>query len=113
LELYLDAANEEPEAMALSTRQLEPFLGVYSRPFADIIVSLENGELMMQQILKEGFPDKDTPPPDPAPPSAVEFFAEDQVRATSGRWSAQFVRNPDSDIGWLRYGRRIHSRQDD
>jgi CubicO group peptidase (beta-lactamase class C family) len=113
LELYLDAANEEPEAMALSSRQLESFVGVYSRPFADVIVTLEDGELMMQQILKEGFPDQDTPPPDPAPPSAVEFFAEDQVRATSGWWTAQFVRDSDGKIGWLRYGRRIHMRQPD
>jgi CubicO group peptidase (beta-lactamase class C family) len=113
LELYLNVADEEPEAMPLSPAQLEAYVGVYSRPFADIKVTLEDGELLMQQILKEGFPDKDASPPDPAPPSAVEFFAEDQVRAISGWWSAQFVRKPDGNIGWLRYGRRIHLRQAD
>ena len=112
LEQFLGAKTEHREALALSPAQLGAYVGVYSRPFADIVVTMKGGELFLQQIIKKGFPDNDSPLPEPAPPAAVEFFAEDQVRAVSGPWTAEFVRNPDGSIGWLRRS-RIHARQSD
>ena len=111
LELYLDAKDDKPDAMVVDPEILEAYVGVYSRPFADVVVTLENDELLMQTILKQGFPDNDSTPPEPAPPAAVEFFAEDQVRAVSGGWTAEFVRKPNGSIGWLRLRSRIHPRQ--
>jgi CubicO group peptidase (beta-lactamase class C family) len=112
LEQFLGAKAEDREALALSPEQLEGYVGVYSRPFADIIVTMNGDELFLQEVIKKGFPDKDSPLPEPAPPAAVEFIAEDQVRAVSGPWTAEFVRNPDGSIGWLRRS-RIHARQSD
>jgi len=111
LDAYLGARDDEPQRLSLSETELAAYVGLYARPYADIVLSLEAGELFMQQRIKQGFPDRDSPLPEPAPPVKIEFFEKDRIRPVSGYWNAEFVRKSDGTIGWLRRGMRIHARQ--
>lgn len=105
---------DDPEPSPLQT-QPEPnaYGGRYTRPFADVRVSVENGGLIVQSIPKRGFPDARAPVPPPGPAVPYAFYAPDRAIATGGPSPGsriEFVRAPDGSIGWVRAGGRIHRR---
>jgi CubicO group peptidase (beta-lactamase class C family) len=109
--LGLDVAN--PPLLNLSEEKLIPYTGRYTRPFADVEVSLKEGKLLLQILPKQGFPSRNLLPAPPAPPIPCAFYAEDQLIALEGPFKdtrSAFIRNPDGSIGWLRTGGRIHKR---
>jgi len=53
-------------------------------------------------------------PPDPPPPFGMQFYEPDRVIVTSGRNAgarAEFLRDRDGSVAWLRMGMRLHARR--
>jgi hypothetical protein len=72
------------------------------------------GKLVGQVIYKQGFPSQDVPPAPPPPPMTLALTGEDRLIVTDGPFEdtqVQILRRPDGQIGWLRFGSRIHVRQ--
>lgn len=111
LEQYLGAVTKDPEPKKLTSAQLAEYVGTYSRPFMDIEVTPQEGHVELQVVIKQSFPDPDTPPQDPGPPAEFGFFENDRLIAIGGMTQAEFIRHEDGSIGWLRLGSRIHVRQ--
>lgn len=111
LEHYLGAVTTDPEPTKLTDAELADYVGTWSRPFMDINVSPKDGHVELQVVIKQSFPDPDTPPQDPGPPAEFGFFEKDRLVAIGGPAQAEFIRREDGSIGWLRLGSRIHVRQ--
>ena len=109
LEHYVNAVSEDPEPRESTPDELAQYVGTYSRPFMDITVSLEEGKLMVQPVIKQGFMNNEIPPP--TPPMEFGMHAVDRIIQIDGTRQAQFIRKADGSIGWLRVGGRIHIRQ--
>ena len=112
LDSFLDLESTDPEPQELGAAELAAFAGKYSRPFMDVNVSIDGGFLLLKAIIKQSFPDPDTPPPDPGPPAMFGFYEPDRLISIDGPARAQFIRKEDGSIGWLRLGSRIHVRQE-
>ena len=110
---YLGLNMTDPEPLSLGEEKLAPFVGLYSRPFADVELKLVESGLTLQVTTKQGFPSRDTPPSPPSPVMHVAFYDTDRLIVLDGplaKSRAEIVRNDQGDIGWLRVGSRIHRR---
>jgi len=105
---YLRIEDREPTPSAAQP-ELSAYAGRYSRPFADVLITIENGAMLVQIIRKGGAPYARAP--GPKVPHA--FSAKDNAIATvakSGQQSSahiQFLRDADGKIQWVRVGNRI------
>lgn len=111
---YLDLAVPNPQPIQPEAETLADVVGVYKRPFQDLDLTLENGRLQLAVTFKQSFPNPDTPVPPPLPPAPLEMLAPDRLRVLSGPMKHQLVsviREDDNQIGWIRYGGRIHRRR--
>lgn len=111
---YLDARQEEPEAVPMATDTLAEYAGTYAAALATITLTPEGDHLMLQYQPRGGFPKRDTPPAPAPPPTRVEFIGADWIRALDQPFvgnRGEFVRDPDGSIGWLRWGVRAARRQ--
>lgn len=111
LEHYLGIKSVDPEPQKKSAEELAAYAGSYTRPFMDVNVSEKDGHLELEVVIKQSFPDPDTPPPDPGPPAEFGFYETDRLISIDGPTRADFIRKADGSIGWLRLGSRIHVRQ--
>jgi len=112
LKAYLGRAEDEPQPMEATEAQLAEVVGLYSRPFADIEVKNDNGQLMAHMTIKGGFPTREHVSPSP-PPMPIAFCGDDRFIVTGGPFKdtiSEIVRKADGSIGWLRSGLRIHNR---
>ncbi|MEZ4673287.1 MAG: serine hydrolase domain-containing protein [Caldilineaceae bacterium] len=111
---YLEIESAQPATHALDAATRQEYTGYYSAQLTDIEVSLHGNGLQFQVIPKGGFPDRDSPA-GPAPaPAPVQFIAADQVIVTTGASAgsrAEFIRNANGKLAWLRFGGRVHRRQ--
>jgi hypothetical protein len=92
---------------------LTEYAGHFTRPFADIEVTVEHGTLQFQAIPKRGFPNASAPVPPRGPKISFVFFAPDRAIATNGPSKGtriDFIRKADGSIGWVRGGGRIHRK---
>jgi CubicO group peptidase (beta-lactamase class C family) len=98
---------EWPEARLL------PYVGRYEA-LGDICeIVVRAGGLVLQVIPKGGFPTEDTPPPPPMPPVRFALYGEDKLVGLEEPFidhRAEFLRDPDGRIAWLRIMGRIHAR---
>jgi hypothetical protein len=72
------------------------------------------GRMIAQRIPKGGFPALDSPVPPPGPPFTVDLAEKDRMVIMDGPakgWTIDFIRKSDGSIGWMRYGYRIHPRE--
>jgi CubicO group peptidase (beta-lactamase class C family) len=112
LKAYLGIEIVDPEPLEASAEQLAPFVGDYTRPFADVHLGLLGGRLVGQLLFKMGFPTKDSPPPPAPPPFTLGMIEEDRLMILDGPMKSSkvdIIREADGSIGWLRAG-RIHKR---
>jgi hypothetical protein len=65
---YLGVTIADPPPISMAETELAPYVGRYSRPFTDVVVTQAGGRLMIQTILKQGFPTPTSPVPPPPPP---------------------------------------------
>jgi CubicO group peptidase (beta-lactamase class C family) len=113
LKRYLGIAEPERVHQARSAEQLAEYTGRFVSTLTIIELSVREGQL----ILAEQHSDRvrafiENPPP-PDPPSPVAFYGPDQLVATEGPMkdlTAEFLRNPDGTIAWLRLGGRLYRR---
>jgi CubicO group peptidase (beta-lactamase class C family) len=109
---FLGVIDRDPEPSAAQPAMAE-YAARFSRPFADIVVTVESGTLHVQSIAKRGFPNASAPVPPPGPQVAYAFYAKDRAIATAGPSKGariDFIRNGDGRIEWVRVGGRIHRR---
>ena len=114
LKEYLGLGDPDPKPLESSTIELAPYVGRYSRPFAEVELGLLGGKLVGQITYKGSFPTKDTPPPPSPPPMSITRCEPDRLLVLDGPFKnmrADVIRRPDGSIGWLRAGGRIHARQ--
>jgi CubicO group peptidase (beta-lactamase class C family) len=110
---YLGLDISDPTPIQLPEEHLTAYVGRYTRPFADVEVTLKEGKLFLQTIPKQGFPARELPPAPPPPPVPCAFYVEDQLIALEGPFKdtrSAFIRNSDGSLGWLRTGGRIYRR---
>lgn len=110
---YIGVAITDPEPIATPDAELRHYEGKYGRPYTDVIVSVENGRLMIQSIQKQGFPTPSTPIPPPQPSAPYAFYAKDRLIAVGGPTKGargEILRLPDGSIGWIRVGSRVNRR---
>jgi CubicO group peptidase (beta-lactamase class C family) len=110
---YLGLEVIEPAPIEASEEELAPYVGRYSRPFADIELGMLGGRLVGQVMYKGRFPDKDSPLPPVPPPMSLALCEKDALLVLDGPSKGEkveIVRKPDGSIGWLRAGGRVHPR---
>jgi CubicO group peptidase (beta-lactamase class C family) len=114
LKQYLGLEITDPTPIESSKEELAPYVGRYSRPFADIELGMLGGKLVAQITYKGSFPTEDSPrPPDP-PPMSLALCEKDRLLVLDGLFkgtTAEIVRKSDGSIGWLRAGLRLHVRE--
>jgi len=103
LEQYFDAKNPEPIIQTRTQQELAEYAGLYSRPFFDLKITVSDGQLMVQAIQKKSFLGNEIAPPSPL--RAFNFFETDRIIDESGNRKAEFIRNKDGSIGWIRSSR--------
>lgn len=103
LEQYFDAKNPEPILQTRTQQELVEYVGLYSRPFRDLKITVVDGQLMIQAIPKQSFLGNEIAPPSPL--RAFSFFETDRIVDKSGNFKAEFIRNEDGSIGWIRSSR--------
>lgn len=97
----------------LDEEELRPYVGRYSRPYAEIELGILGGKLVGQLTYKGGFPDKDSPP-EPPPPISIAICEKDYPIVVDGPAkgdTAEILRKPYGSIGWLWAEGRIHARE--
>jgi CubicO group peptidase (beta-lactamase class C family) len=113
---YLGIDEHPPTPLALTQEQLAEYAGRYSAALDDIALTPNDGALTMQYTPKGGFPEKDSPAPPAPPPMRLALCEGDRAVVLDGPMRdtfGEFLRDPDGTIVWLRFGGRIHARQDD
>ncbi len=114
LKQYLGLEITDPTPVEASEEELTPYVGRYSRPFADIQLGILGGKLVGQMTYKGSFPTKDSPPPPAPPPMSLALCEKDRLLVLDGPFKdvkAEIVRKPNGSIGWLRASGRIHARE--
>jgi hypothetical protein len=93
---------------------LAEYVGRYRAPLNDLELSIrEDGALELQNTPRGGFPKPDSPPGPTAPPTHLDFATPDLAYVADGPSkgaTAEFLRDADSGIVWLRMGGRVHRR---
>lgn len=114
LEHFLNLHPTQPAFQTMSNEALDNYTGYYAAQLSDVEVSVADDSLHLQVISKGGFPEKDSPPGPQPPVAPARFIAADRLLITAGPSAgsrAEFIRQEDGSIGWLRLGGRIHARQ--
>jgi hypothetical protein len=115
LKAYLGLERPDPKPIEASEAELAEFVGRYSRPMVDLELGLLSGRLIGQIVYKAGFPTKDEPPPPPPPPATLAMCEKDRLLVMDGMMKdgmGEIIRKADGSIGWLRFGGRLHVRQE-
>lgn len=109
---YLDVTISDPPLMTVTSAELAQYVGRYSRPFMDVVVTIEGDRVMVQRIQKQGFPTPESYVPPPSPPTPYAFYAEDRIIGLGPMQGdrAEFLRRSDGTVGWLRVGGRVARR---
>ncbi len=105
---------EKPTIQPTTVAERQAYVGYYSAQLSDVEVSHDEENLILQVIPKGGFPDKSSPAGPQPPVAPAGFVAADRIIVTGGPSTgsrAEFIRNADGTIGWLRLGGRIHARR--
>ena len=114
LEHYCGLHEPEQTAVPMAPDALAAYVGIYAAPLSDIAIAHHGGELIAQVMPKGGFPNRLSQLPPPPPPTRVEFIGADWIRATDEPFAgnkAEFLRDPDGSVGWLRWGGRAARKQ--
>lgn len=112
LEHYLGLKEPELTYLDLGVDKLAEYVGTYEAHLDRLELYLKDGQMMVQETPKGGFPDVDSPPSPPPPPSRLAFFAPDRAITLDEpliNLKAEFLRDDDGRIIWLRTS-RLHKR---
>lgn len=110
--LYLGVEERDPEPIELAPEELAEYAGLYTNPFADADLRVEDSRLVEHTTFKAGFPTKDSPPLPPVPPAPLAFYDADRVFVPEGPFKGaygDFLRDGEGRIAWFRSGGRLHA----
>jgi CubicO group peptidase (beta-lactamase class C family) len=110
---YLGLADPEPPPVALPAERLQAATGRYTSALADAVVELRDGELLLQQLPKGGFPRPDSPPGPTPLPAPLRFTDERCVVVPAGPFQGargEFGGWESGRPAWLRFGARARRR---
>jgi hypothetical protein len=112
---YLGLDEPAPTILARPAEELAAYCGRYvgAGSTSDLEVTAADGALVVQILLKGGFPAKDSPPPPAPPPARIGFVDQDRWIVLDGPTKGgrgEFLRGPDGQIAWLRWS-RIRARE--
>lgn len=110
---FLGIQERDPEPLAVPESQLGEYVGVYHAAANEMQISLSQGDLVLTEIPKGGFPAQDSPPPPPPPPVRMALCGPDHVIILDepGRGNqGEFLRGADGRLVWFRFGGRVHKR---
>lgn len=113
LRLFLGIDEPPPAHQTLSEAQLAEYAGRYAGALANVEVSVQDGQLMLQAIPNGGFPYPDSPPGPTPPPVRVAFVGPDHILALdppNKDVHAEFQRDPAGRVAWLHFGGRARRR---
>lgn len=114
LDHYCGLREPEHAAVPVAADALAQYVGTYAAPLSDITITRAGDALMAQTTPKGGFPQRISTPPPAPPPTRVEFIGADWIRALDEPFKgnkAEFLRDPDGSVGWLRWGGRAARKQ--
>ncbi len=113
LEHFLGVKDAGPAALSLGETDLAAYAGYYESRLSDVEISVKDGGLVMQGYPKGGFPDETSPAPPVPPPARFAVIGPDQVIGLESPVKdlrGEFLRGPDGEIVWFRWGGRILRR---
>ncbi|MFN8475577.1 MAG: serine hydrolase domain-containing protein [Anaerolineae bacterium] len=114
LQRYLGVKDPDPVALSLDDTDLAAYAGTYEGRLSDIEITVKDGDLVLQGYPKGGFPDETSPPPPTPPPVRFAVIGPDQVIGLESPVKdlrGEFLRGPEGDIVWFRWGGRILRRR--
>jgi CubicO group peptidase (beta-lactamase class C family) len=113
LEAHLGLAPPPRRLLDLPADRLGEHAGAYQAVIDDVVLSIRDGALVLEQIRRLDL--MAARPLTPPPPSVrLGFVAEDRVVGLDPPYTGargEFLRAPDGQIVWFRWGGRIHRRQ--
>ena len=102
---------KESEHLDRTGEELRAYEGSFEAPLTRLNLTAEGDGLVVEIVPRGGFPKPDSPPMPGPPPSRLAFEAADVVIALDPpiRGSrGDFLRGPDGEIAWFRFGGRLH-----
>lgn len=114
LNYYLGVSEPARVHQPRTPEQLAGYAGHYAATLTLADLTVRDGVLVLETRDSERIRELMENPPPPPPPSPVAFFGEDAIVATEGPLkdlTAEFLRNPDGSIAWLRLGGRLYRRE--
>jgi CubicO group peptidase (beta-lactamase class C family) len=100
-----------PEHLERTRDELVEYVGTYEAPLTRLKLSVDAGSLVLEIVPRGGFPAPDSPPSPAPPPTLLAFDGPDAVIALDppARGArGDFIRSPDGEIAWFRFGGRLH-----
>ena len=116
LKNYLGVETPEHAIMDTPDDKLGEYAGEYEAKLSAVTVTVNEGGLDISQRALGGFPTADDEPAstEPSPPVSYGFYEKDHISGTgeANRYTiAQFVRDDEGSVAWLRFGMRLHKRK--
>ncbi len=106
---FLGVEEPAPVSIEAPIAQLQEYVGQYARPSMTFDVTLEDGGLVLLISPNVDLQEEEKPPA--PPPLKLAMCGQDQMFITDGIYKdlrAEFLRQADGTIGWLRLGGRIN-----
>ncbi len=116
LKHYLGVETPELAIMDIPEDELDEYAGEYEAKLSAGTVIVNEGGLDISQRSLGGFPTADDKPAstEPSPPERYGFYEKDHITGTgeANRYTiAQFVRDDEGNVVWIRFGMRLHKRK--
>lgn len=110
LKVFLDVDLRIPKPMETPPEKLEEYAGKYELPLLAYELKLENGQFMLHETPRGGFPKPDSPPLPAPPPMRAAFYEKDKLIVLDEPMKnalGEFLRRPDGSLQYLRLSSRV------
>ena len=112
---YTGKDSPRPAPIEASAEELAEYAGFYYGSIQDLYMKMIGGRLILQVIVKAGFPSEETPIPASPPPMTLGKCAEDRLIVLDGMMRGlpiDVIRNAEGEIIALRGEARVHIRRE-
>jgi CubicO group peptidase (beta-lactamase class C family) len=101
----------EPVHLERTREELDQYVGTFEAPLTRLVLTVDSDSLVLEIVPRGGFPAPESPPNPGPPPTRLAFLEPDVVLALDPQVRgsrADFLRGPDGEIAWFRFGGRLH-----
>ena len=112
IEAFLGAKSVPPETQSLSAEQLARYSGTYHAVIDDLVLSVRDGTLTLDQPRRLALFNAQPHPP-PIAPVRLAFVRDDEVVGRDAPFAGargEFLVGDNQEIEWFRWGGRIHRK---